>query len=422
MNLKVVVPVHTRKISRRIGINTLWLLFGRLGTYGLMVLFTLIIARRLSEVGLGAYAFMTSVIFLGNIMTTFGTDMLIIREVASKEDLSLVPASILMQLILAALFTFSILLIAPRIPNQSHEVVQALKIYSLALFPMAFYTVFSSVLRGYQRMNAFLWLNLAAASLQTSLAWIFVHPRASLVTLAWILLGTQVAVALMATWVCLYQIRALRYVWRIPCPSIRHLLHVAAPIALLALLKVVYQKLGIYMLSTLSGAAVTGWFSAALRLVEASQIGHIALLGALFPVMAQAGSGQRDKSPIPAIVLTATWRLLLILGIAAAGILFLLAPALVNHLFGSNFAPAIPSLRLLAGTMVPFSLNIYLASRLLAAGQERKVACTFALSLALLAVMNAWLIPRWDYMGASLATLIAEIVQSGIFLTLTNLD
>lgn len=422
MSLKLIVPVGAREISRRIGINTLWLLLGRLGTHGLMVFFTLIIARRLSEVGLGAYAFMASVMFLANIVTTFGTDMLIIREIASKDDLSLIPASILVQLILASIFSCSIILIAPNLPNQSPEVVEALKIYSLALFPMAFYSVFSSVLRGYQRMDAFLWLTLAAASLQTSLAWFFIHSTTSLVILAWILLATQVAVALMAILLCLYENPALRYAWRLPRPSIPHLLHVAAPIAFLALLKVLYQRLSIYMLATLSGAAVTGWFSAALRLVESSQVGHIALLGALFPVMAQTRSGRENKSPIPATIFTVSWRLLLILGIATSGFLFLLAPALVNLLYGSNFAPAIASLRLLAGMMIPYSLNIYLASRLLAARQERKVAYTFALSLVVLAGMNAWLIPRSDLMGASLATLVAEMVQAGIFLALTDLD
>lgn len=416
------IPVRTREIGRRIGINTLWLLLGRLGTQGLMVLFTLIIARRLNEVGLGAFAFMASVMFLGNIVTTFGTDMLIIREVASNNDHRIIPTSILVQIILATLFTCSIILIAPSLPNQSQEVVKALKIYSLALFPMAFYTVFSSVLRGHQRMDAFLLLNLTAASLQTSFTWFFIHPTSSLVMLAWILLGTQVAVALMATLLCFYQIPALRSTWRVSRRSLPLLLRAAAPIAGIALLKVLYQKLSIYMLSTFSGAAVTGWFSAALRLVEASQVGHIALLGALFPVMAQARHGQRDNSPIPATIFTFSWRLLLFLGTAAAGILFLLAPPLVNLLYGSNFTPAIPSLRLLAFMMIPFSLNIYISSRLLSARKERKVAYAFILSLLVLAGMNAWLIPRSDLMGASLATLIAEMVQTGVFLSLTNLD
>jgi O-antigen/teichoic acid export membrane protein len=138
--------------------------------------------------------------------------------------------------------------------------------------------------------------------------------------------------------------------------------------------------------------------------------------------MARSRSEHGEISPVLAAIFTASWRLLLILGIAAAGFLFLLAPILVNLLYGPNFAPAIVALRLLACTMIPYALNLYLASRLLAARQERKVTYTFALSLVALAGMNAWLIPRWNIVGASLATLIAEMVQAGIFLSLTNLD
>jgi O-antigen/teichoic acid export membrane protein len=168
----------------------------------------------------------------------------------------------------------------------------------------------------------------------------------------------------------------------------------------------------------MSGEAITGWYSAAIRPVEALQIGHIALLGALFPLMARANVGGSGDKQNWSRLIRASWWLLLSIGALAATALFLLAPPLVGLLYGESFAPAIPALRMLAWTLVPFSINIYLSTDLLSAGKERKVALAFLASLLTLAGLNFLWIPRWGLFGACLATLIAETVQAaGLFLS-----
>lgn len=414
------VSQDARALGQRVSGNALWLLSAQLGTLGLMLLFTVVLAQRLGEVGLGSYAFMVAVIFFGNTATTFGTDMLIIREVAARGDLSLLPAALRLQLFLSALFIGLVFLGAPALPNQSREAVQGLQLYSLALLPMSFYTVFSAALRGYERMNLVMWLTLALAVLQVGLTWFFIRPASSLVTLASLLLATHVGVASLAAYFCLTQIPDFRSNWQTSGAVMPALLRASAPIASLALLKVLYQKLSVYMLSTYAGAAATGWFSAALRPIDALQIGHIALLGALFPVMVQKHAGRKKESRTHTRIFSISWWLLLTLGILGAAILFLLAPLLVQLLYGSRFEPTIPALRLLAWTLIPYSVNIYLSSDLLSAGNERQVAFAFMLSLLVLAGLSGWWIPRWGLLGACLARLSAETIQAAIFLYLSK--
>src|SRR5690348_10935688 len=88
----------------RLGRNSLWLLAARIGTQGLAVLFTVLLARRLGANGFGEYAFMAAVIFIGNTLTTFGTDMLLIRDIAARDDFSRLPAALFLQLALSVLF------------------------------------------------------------------------------------------------------------------------------------------------------------------------------------------------------------------------------------------------------------------------------------------------------------------------------
>ncbi len=393
----------------RLGKNTLWLLLMRFGAQGLMVLFTILIARRLGEVGLGEYAFIASAIFLTNVLTTFGTDMLLIREIAAGAGLAQLPAALVVQLALSALFVALTFIGAPLLPNQSRDAVLALQVYSLALFPLAFFTVFTSALRGKERMDLYTLLNLAVSLLQFVAVWLFVRPGGGITTVALLLLAVQAAAAVLAGAICLLRIPESRRIWRFSAKAIPAVVRASAPIALLGLLGMLYQKLGVYMLATISGAAMTGWFSVALRVVEASKLGHLALFGALYPAMAQTHGGSTDDRNK---TFTYSQRILLGLAAVATLTLFFLAPSLVGLLFGPSFDPSISALKILAWTMIPYTVNTYLSLSFLAAGQERAVARALLAGLTVLAVLNAWWIPGVGLIGACWAALVAEVVQS----------
>jgi O-antigen/teichoic acid export membrane protein len=403
----------------RLGDNTLWLLLMRFGTQGLMVLFTLLIARRLGEVGLGEYAFVASALFLANVLTTFGTDMLLIREIAAGAGLAQLPAALVVQLTLSALFVGLIFVGAPALPGQSRAAVLALQIYSLSLFPLAFYTVFTAALRGKERMDLYTLLNLTVSFLQVAAVWLFVRPGGSVVTVALILLAVQLMAALLAGLLCLAQIpgflRAWRFSWEQIASAIPAVVRTSAPIALLGLLGMSYQKLSVYLLSLLAGAAMTGWFSAALRVVEASKTGHLAFFGALYPAMAQAHGASTDEAQGPG-VFAFSWRALLALTVAAALAVFFLAAPLVRWLYGSAFEPSISALKVLIWMLIPYTVSTYLSLAFLASGREGAVARALLVSLIALAGLSIWWIPRAGLGGASWSALAAESLQAILLL------
>ncbi len=146
----------------------------------------------------------------------------------------------------------------------------------------------------------------------------------------------------------------------------------------------------------------------------------MALLGALFPVMAQAHGSETSVTPDQRRIFRLSWRLLLLSGAAAALALFAFAPFVVTALFGPAFEPAVPALRLLAWVLLPYSVNIYLSTELLAAGREKSLAVVLLLSLAVLIVSSLWFIPRWGLMGACWAVLIAELLQAALYLAISN--
>ena len=187
----------------------------RMGTQGAMVLFTILLARRLGTAGFGEYAFIAAIIFVGNMLTTFGTDMSIIREIAAHDNLSHVPAALLIQLVISFILIVVIWFGAPYLPHQSAESILALRVYAFALIPLAFFTVFTTALRGKQQMNAYTWLNLIGSFLQLALVFLFIEQNSSIVTLAFLLLFNQLIVSLFGAIICKNQIQGFWSNWQI---------------------------------------------------------------------------------------------------------------------------------------------------------------------------------------------------------------
>src|SRR5574341_2494220 len=176
--------------------NSLWMILSRSIAQGLAVVFTILLARRLGSADFGAYAFIAAIIFVANALTTFGTDMLLIREIAARDDLSGLPLALFAQLVLSLIFIAAVWLFGMWIPNQNSETIFALRIYCLALIPLAFFTVFTTALRGKQFMDAYALLNIIISALQVVA--VLILREKNLILLSSFLLSTQIAAALFA--------------------------------------------------------------------------------------------------------------------------------------------------------------------------------------------------------------------------------
>ncbi len=386
----------------RLAKNSLWLLLARVGTQAMAALFTIILARRLGSAGFGEYAVIAALIFVGNMFTTFGTDMSLIREIAARNDLSLLPAAFLIQIILSLFLISIIWLTGPLLPNQSTDSILALRIYSFALLPMAFFSVFTSALRGKEFMDAYTWLNLVGAFIQLALIWFFLD--ANIVRLVLLLLLSQVAVSLVGAISCHIRIPGFWRDWHFNTKNISRLINLSSPFALLTVLAMLYQRLSILMISAISGSTMTGLFSAAQRTVEAAKTGHAAVFTALYPAMAR----NKDES------FRLSWILLIVGAGLGAVTLSVLARPVTHILFGGGYEASASVLRILAWILIPYSVSTFLTLKFVASNQEKAVLRASSLSLLVLALLSLWLIPNSRLVGASVAMLAAESTQAAL--------
>jgi O-antigen/teichoic acid export membrane protein len=409
---------------RELGLNSLWLALGRVGAQALGVLLSVLLARRLGEAGFGQYAWLAALVAIGNAATTFGTDTLIIRELAragasapggelllrfsnapvARDDRTtpaLLGAAVWLQLALSVLWLGAVFVLAgPGLPLA----------FSLMLLPLAIYTPFSAALRAHERMDRFTWLNLFVAALSVLAAWLFVHSRNDLPTLAWALFAAQASGALLAAWLCARTVPRFAVSWRWDGIVLAAVVRAALPFALLMAAAMIYQRLGVLAITALAGEVTTGLYSAAARIVEGFKLGHYAALGALLPLAAR--SPRIPTLRVGWILGTAS----IVLGIAA----FYFVTPLIELLFGARYRPASDALQVMVWALLPYSLSAYLSVQFVARNMEYRLLLGTLIALGVAAVLHVWLIALWGLNGAGWAMVLSECALAMVLFLLSG--
>ena len=404
-------------VVRRIRLNSIWLLLARLITQTQLIVFTVLVARSLGVGGFGQYAFVAALIFLGNVATTFGTDTLLIREVARNRQANngLIPAALWIQLLLSMAWLILVVFGADVLKGESPEVVLALKMYSLSLIPLAFFTVFTAVLRAHERMDVYLLLSGIVALMQLGGAgWVLAH-NGNLLSLVMMLNLVQLSAAILAGVLCRKSLPAFHFRWTVTRSQLISVARLAWPFALLGVLGVIYQRLGVLMLSTLGTETQAGWYAAATRVIEPVKMLHFAVLGALLPALAylakphlSAPTTDRQQERIATRIFRRSMLFLLVFSTLAAGAIIVLAQPIVLLLFGASYANSVVLVQILALSLIPYTLSASWSVRLVTRGKERRVLWVTALGVLLAFVLNRWLIPSYSSSGAALAVVGSE--------------
>ncbi len=396
----------------RISLNSLWLLLARVAGQGAAFLLAVLIARHLGEVALGRYALITGLAFVGNVLTTFGMDTLLIRHIARERETGRAPLTVALtlQLGLSALYILGIGLLAERLARQNRETALALRILLLSLLPLAFTTVFSAALRAYERMELYLGVVTVTGLLQVMGAFHLLGQGAGLVELTALLVGVQALAGALAGAACWRFLPRFRLNWRLVTPAaLARTARLGLSLALLAVLAVLYQRLGVFLLAGLGNEAQMGWFSAAARPVEGLKMVPYAFFGAIFPLMArQRGEGQGDGWYV-----RAGWGLALF-ALAWALLLQGLSGPLVRWLYGPGYQPAATALGILAWGLLPFVLTLRFSFELVAAGLERRALAAMAVTLILAALFGVLGYHTAGFVGLCWAVVAGEAAQAAL--------
>ena len=188
----------------------------------------------------------------------------------------------------------------------------------------------------------------------------------------------------------------------------------ALPFAANSTLSLSYNRLDVVILAALASLGQVGYYAPASRMQDALYLipGAISLVG--FPMIARLfaqGSGDRSRSLGDARrVIRRLWALGLGLSIPTALAVYLLAPWLVRYGLGASYVGSVPSIRILIWFLPLAAIHSPLLAGLQAIGRAGDTTVVFGLIFLAALTMHIALDPRFGAIGASLASLLRDVV------------
>lgn len=181
------------------------------------------------------------------------------------------------------------------------------------------------------------------------------------------------------------------------------------PLILSGLSVILYMKIDIVMLGKMSGDRETGLYSAASRLSEGFYFVPMIIASSFMPMLLRAralGNTQYKESLLSFYVLMV--RLSLIIAIPFT----ILAPLLIDTLFGDDYVGSVTILRVHIWASVAVFLGVASSQYFTAERQQKMSLYRTLMGLIVNVVLNFLLIPIYGAMGAAIATLVSYFVAT----------
>jgi O-antigen/teichoic acid export membrane protein len=197
-------------------------------------------------------------------------------------------------------------------------------------------------------------------------------------------------------------------------PFWKQLIRTALPIGLSLVFITAYVRLDIILLSLIrSDTAEIGWYSVPVKIIEALSIFPYLIMAGLFPIFSSLSSEGPER------LRDAYQKALVYLVIAALPLVLVIArladPWLVI-IFGPLFQNSVPSLQIIIWAVPLIFMHYALVVVLFALNRERLIILGSGLALLFNLGSNLAVLPRYGYLGASVITVVTELLLVGFYL------
>ncbi len=398
-------PHGQEQTARRVAKNTVVPLALQLLNKGVDMVFAMLMLRLLGPGEAGKYAFAVYVAVLLEVVTNFGLNTLLTREVArNREDANgyLWNTTILrLGLALAAAPVLGVFLLVYR---PAPDTTLAIIMLAVGLVPSSISAGLSAVFMAFEVM-------VIPAVVSTVTTLLKVGLGATVLLMGWGFVGLATASIAVNALTMTILLVLLSILFFRPHADTRvglqrRLAFEAYPLMINHLLATLFFKIDYFLLERLWGSTVIGWYSIAYKVVDAVGIIPPTFTMAIFPLLSRYANSSRE-SLLKAYMLSI--KLLFSLGLFIALLSTGLAYPLVTLIGGSAYLPhSAVALELIVWYMPLGFINSVTQYVLIALDQQRYVTKAYVVGLACGLAANLLLIPRYGYPAAAAVHILSE--------------
>lgn len=403
-------------VVRRVVKNTIFIAISQVLVKSINFVFIVFLARLIGVQDFGKYSFIIVLFGMLSLLANFGFDTLLVRDIARNKTLS--SSYFWNSLFIKLLISLAILIVLSALFGFTNIINDSVKRNCLTI--SCFILIFScatqtmwSFADAYEKMQYHSILNIcySFAKMAVGLALVFIGYG-----LTALFLGLLLAEVLIFILTAMVINKALNLPsWSINFTMVRNLIQDSWPFALLGFLGLIYFRIDIIILFWLKGDQIVGWYSAAYGLLVGLMLIPDSLLTALFPVMARYYENSEENLKL---AYQKSVKYLFILGLPLSAAMIILSDKIILLLFGQAYLAAIPAVRILGLALLLIFINAPLGRMFFSLNKQRIILLLSLITVSANIVLNILMIPKLSYIGASIATVLSEILSSLIFFPL----
>ena len=361
-------------------------------------------ARYLGPANYGILAFALALNGIFGVITNFGLDPLTVREVARNKSLArkYLTNGLVLKLLFGAL-TFLIVLTVVVLLGYPEITRKVVYIITLSTIVGGLNSLFNDIYQAFERMEFMSIGQILQSALSLVFAIIAIKLGLDVVYFAMIYLSVNLIVlgyhVVATTW------KFLKPKIEVDLSFWRSVVREAWPFALTAIFVSIYYWIDSVMLSYMKGNEVVGWYNAAYRLILILLVIPSIYFTAIYPIMSKFFKNSHDSLRFS---FERSFKYMSMLAFPIGVGTTLLSDKIVLLIFGSRYLPSSKALQILVWSVVCIYLSSSYGQLVRSTNQQSLETKITAVGAVLNIVLNALIIPRYSYVGASATTLATE--------------
>lgn len=408
--MAAIKDLKTKLVQSHIVKNVGWLIFDKILRLSLSLVVVIWLARYLGPEQFGTLNYALALVSIVGTVAALGLNGLVVRDlVRQPEQAPLILGSAFALKVIAAV-TGYLLVVAIVYLLAIDEVAAQLCLVLGFIFIFKSTDVFKYWFESQVRAKYVVIVENGVFLVIALSKLLLIHLEAPLIAFAWAYIGEVAGVALWLTIV--YRRQHPQVKWAFNPEKASALLKECWPLIISVAAWILYTRVDQLMIGQLIDKEAVGYFSAAVRISEVSNMLPAILVMSLMPgiIRLQNLQPERYKQRMQFTYDVCVWLMLVV-----AIIVQFFADFAVSFLFTPSFAPAANVLRLQIWCGIFLALALVSSRYLINEGKQSMLMRRNLLGLALNVPLNFLLIPKMGIEGAALASLISVFCVSYLF-------
>jgi len=391
----------------KIAKNTTSIVIANITTKLIAIFIVIYLARYLGVEEFGKYNFVTTYFSFFMVLTTFGLDPVVIKEVAKNKSLTnKIINNVIIIRILTSFVSILFSIIVVIMLNYSEEMVFYVMLASCTMTFQSLSYVYESLFQAYLKMQYYAVSMILYKLIFAVFIFLIIFMNGNLFDMILALILSEFLRTLIDFSYSKKFVKYKNFGFDINFKFWETIIKQAIPFILSAAFFIVYYRIDVLMLSSMKGDVSVGLYSAAYKLTDPLLFLPSAVSSTLMPVMAKQYVGEKNTLRRTYIM---SMRYIFVLMAPITMGICILSKKIVLLLYGTEYFGSATALQLLSCSLLFNSLNSIQSSMLISVDKQKVNSLVVGIGCIVNVVLNLVLIPKYDYIGAAFATLLSVI-------------